>query len=135
MNYDNQLLDDEMLTYYAWHKSDGIANLNPDNSSRATTAVGVAIAELTVGRLVVENNPILTITNKDTGKIVLSIPLIDYLVLVKGNYNKNMTDQEYLDRQDEYSMTFFLDENDNWASSTIFINGWHIVNQEIDDIL
>lgn len=135
MNYDNQLLDDETLTYYAWHKSDGVADLTPANPSRAITAVGVAIAELTVGRLVVEKNPTLTITNKETGEKVLSIPLIDYLVLVKGNYNKNMTDQEYLDRQDEYNMTFFLDENDNWASSTIYINGWHIVNQEVDDTL
>lgn len=135
MNYDNRLLDDETLTYYAWHKSDGIADLDPANTSRATTAVGVAIAELTVGRLVVEKNPILTITNKETGKKVLSIPLIDYLVLVKGNYNRAMSDQEYLDRQDEYSMTFFLDENDNWASSTIYINGWHVVNQEVNDTL
>ena len=135
MNYDNNLLEDETLTYYAWHKSDGVADLNPESGSRATTAVGVAMAELTVGRLVVENRPILTITNKETGKEVLSIPLIDYLVLVKGNYNKNMSNQEYLDRQDEYSMTFFLDENDNWASSAIYINSWRVVLQNVDDVL
>jgi hypothetical protein len=32
-----------------------------------------------------------------------------------------MSDQEYLDRQDEYSMTFFLDEGE-WVSSYILIN-------------
>ena len=25
-----------------------------------------------------------------------------------------MTDQEYLDRQDDYSITFILDRNNNW---------------------
>lgn len=136
MNYDNKLLEDETLTYYAWHKSDGVAELNPQNGTRAaTTNVGVALAELTVGRLVVENKPVLTITNKETGEKVLAIPLIDYLVLVKGNYNRNMSDQEYLDRQDEYSMTFFLDENDNWASSAIYINSWRVVLQNVGDTL
>lgn len=135
MNYDNRLLEDETLTYYAWHKSDGKAELDPQDNTRATTTVGVALAELTVGRLVVDNRPILTITNKETGEKVLSIPLIDYLVLVKGNYNRNMSDQEYLDRQDEYSMTFFLDENDHWASSAIYINSWRVVLQNVDDTL
>ncbi|WP_455671727.1 FimB/Mfa2 family fimbrial subunit, partial [Phocaeicola sp.] len=59
MNYDNALMDDDELTYYAWRKDAGVADMNEDGT-RATTAVGVAIAELTVGRLVEANNPILT---------------------------------------------------------------------------
>lgn len=130
MNYENKLLDDEKLTYYAWHTESGSADMNAEGS-RATTAVGVAIAELTVGRLVKENKPVLSITN-DKGEKVLSIPLIDYALLVKGYYNREMDDQEYLDRQDEYNMTFFLDENDRWASSSIIINGWKVVFNESD---
>lgn len=134
MNYDNNLLEDDTLTYYAWHKSDGVADMD-NRGARTTTSVGVALAELTVGRLVVENNPTLIVTNKETGKEVIRIPLIKYLVMVKGNYNKNMSDQEYLDRQDEYTMTFFLDENDNWASSAIYVNSWRVVPQDVDDTL
>lgn len=130
MNYDNTLLKDEKLTYYAWHTDQGSADLG-DGSTRAATSVGVAIAELTVGRLVVANRPILSIFNQD-GEKVLSIPLIDYALLVKGNYNRSMTDQEYLDRQDEYNMTFFLDSNDRWVSSSIIINGWKVVLGEAD---
>ena len=59
-------------------------------------------------------------------KVVLSIPLIDYALLVKGNYNKAMSNQDYLDRQDEYTMTFFLDEGE-WVSSVIYINSWRVV--------
>ena len=86
----------------------------------------------TVGRLMLENNPILTITN-DKGEKVLSIPLIDYALLVKGHYNRQMDNQEYLDRQDEYNMTFFLDEDDHWVSSYIIINSWKVVlnNEEL----
>lgn len=126
MNYDNKLLDDEQLTYYAWRTDSGTADMGNTDGTRAATSVGVAIAELTVGRLVVENKPVLTIAN-EKGEKVLSIPLIDYALLVKGYYNREMTDQEYLDRQDEYNMTFFLDENDRWASSSIIINSWKVV--------
>ncbi len=128
MDYDNQLLKDEQLTYYAWRTDDGVAEMNPDGS-RAVSSIGVAIAELTVGRLVLENNPVLTITNQD-GEKVLSIPLIDYALLVKGHYNRDMNNQEYLDRQDEYNMTFFLDENDRWIDSYIIINSWKVVLNE-----
>ncbi len=130
MNYDNSLKDDEELTYYAWHTDSGIADMDTDDS-RATTAVGVAIAELTVGRLVEENKPVLTIAN-DKGEKVLSIPLIDYALLVKGHYNREMSNQEYLDRQDEYNMTFFLDENDQWISSSIIINSWKVVLDDVE---
>ena len=130
MDYDNSLLEDEKLTYYAWRTDGGVAELNADGS-RAQTSIGVAIAELTVGRLVMENNPILTISN-DKGEKVLSIPLIDYALLVKGYYNRHMDDQEYLDRQDEFNMTFFLDENDNWFNSYIIINSWKVVLNNTD---
>ena len=130
MNYDNKLLDDEPLTYYAWHTDSGTAEMD-ESGARTTTSVSVAVAELTVGRLVMENKPILTITNKE-GEKVLSIPLIDYALLVKGYYNREMTDQEYLDRQDQYNMTFFLDENDQWASSSIIINSWKVVLDNVD---
>lgn len=130
MNYDNNLLKDEKLTYYAWHTDQGSADIE-DVNSRSTTSVGVAIAELTVGRLVATNKPVLKIHNKN-GELVLSIPLIDYALLVKGYYNQKMNDQEYLDRQDEYNMTFFLDSNDRWVSSTIIINGWKVVLSDAD---
>ena len=66
-------------------------------------------------------------------KVVLSVPIVDYALLVKGYYKRAMDDQEYLDRQDEYNMTFFLDESGDWVSSTIIVNSWRVVlnNQTI----
>lgn len=102
-------------------------------STKATLTNRVALAEFTVGRLMAANKvkPRLTIFN-DEGEKVLSIPLVDYLLLVKGYYNRSMSDQEYLDRQDDFSLTFFLDKNDQWISSSIIINSWKVVFNNTD---
>ena len=122
MDYDNSLLEDEQLTYYAWHKSSGESELE---GSRAGV-LNMAVAELTVGRLVMENEPVLTITN-DKGVEVLSIPLIDTALLYKRVRYQDMDNQEYLDRQDEYDIALFLDEDDRWIDSYIYINAWKVV--------
>jgi len=133
MNYDNSLLEDEVLTYKAWRTDDGYAGLGDQvEQIEGVTEINVALAELTVARLMTTERPILRITNKETGENVLSIPLVDYALLVKGHYNRDMDDQEYLDRQDEYALTFFLDDNSQWVSSSIIINSWKVVLQNTD---
>ena len=87
---------------------------------------------MTVNRLFTGKNPQLCVLKHETGEKVFQIPLIDYVLLVKGKYNRAMTNQEYLDRQDEYSFIFFLDANNNWLSSHIFINSWRVVLNEKD---
>ena len=132
MKYDNSLMKDEVLTYQAWRTDDGKAGLGDQvETVEGVTEINVAIAELTVARLMTTERPILTITNAE-GKKVLSIPLVDYALLVKGYYNRDMSDQEYLDRQDEYALTFFLDEADEWIASTIIINSWKVVLRDLD---
>lgn len=128
MDTDNSLLTDEEVTYHAWHTESGTAGVE----DRAVTEVSAVIAELTVARLVEGQNPKLVITNNESGEEVVRIPLIDYALLVKGNYNRDMSNQEYLDRQDEYSMTFFLDENKTWMNAYIYINSWKVVLQHSD---
>ncbi|MBR2607299.1 MAG: FimB/Mfa2 family fimbrial subunit [Bacteroidaceae bacterium] len=131
MNYDNSLLDDELIIYKPWSLQTGSADINADiyndEETRDASSVGVAVAEMTTGRLVEGNRPILVVRNLEKGDVVLSVPLIDYALLVKGNYNKDMSNQEYLDRQDEYNMTFFLDEAGRWISSSIIVNSWRVV--------
>ena len=128
MNWDNKLLSDEPVTYYAWHTDSGTAGID-DVDSRTVSSFSAAIAELTTARLVKEKAPRLKVTN-DKGETVFSSPLIDYALLVKGEYNRRMDDQEYLDRQDEYNMVFFLDEGDRWMDAYIYINSWKVVLQE-----
>ena len=124
-DWDNTLLDDEMITYSAWHQSAGSAEVD-DSDVKAVTSVSVALAELTIGRMMAGDSPVLHIRNRETGEDVFRIPVADYALLVKGYYREKMGDQEYLDRQDEYTMTFFLDEGE-WVSSVIYINSWRVV--------
>ena len=64
----------------------------------------------------------------------MRIPLIDYLLLIKGHYG-NMGDQEYLDRQDDYSILFFLDHGKNWyIAGGIYINSWAVVPPQNEDL-
>ena len=72
----------------------------------------------------------MTVYNKK-GEKILSIPLIDYALLVKGSYAA-MDDQEYLDRQDKYDLVFFLDQGDRWMNAYIYINSWKLVLQDTD---
>ena len=129
MNFDNSIMEDEMLTYEAWHTGDGNAELESGQvQQEGVTSINVAIAELSTARLMDELEPILTITTVE-GKQVLSIPLVDCALLYKREKYSNMPNQEYLDREDEYNFTFFLDENNNWISSSIIINSWRVVLQ------
>lgn len=124
LDWDNSLLPDEALCYHAWHTETGFADFD---DSRSTFSA--AIAEFTVSRLVPGLDARLTVSNRDIGEVVLSIPLVEFLVMVKGFYNREMDDAEFLDRQDSYDLTFFLDERDRWISSFIYINSWKVVLQ------
>jgi hypothetical protein len=97
-----------------------------EQTSRTVTEINVALAELTIGRMRAEASPILYIKSRETGEDLVRIPLADYALLVKGYYRQGMSDQEYLDRQDEYTLTLFLDEGE-WVSSYILINSWRVV--------
>lgn len=122
-NWDNAIIRDQMITYSPWHVSTGSADVE---QSRAATTISVALAEHTIGRMSASSSPVLTVKSRETGELVLSFPIAKYALLIKGNYRKDMSDQEYLDRQDEYSMTLFLDEGE-WVSSYIVINSWRVV--------
>ena len=62
MNWDNKLLSDEPVTYYAWHTDSGTAGID-DVDSRTVSSFSAAIAELTTARLVKEKAPRLKVTN------------------------------------------------------------------------
>ena len=129
LDWNNEVLANQMLTYKPWSVTSGVADVNPDYGTNATRAdqVSVVVAEFTTSRLIDGQSPILTIYNIEENERVLSIPVADYALLVKGNYNAQMSNQEYLDRQDEYNMTFFLDEDGRWLSASIIVNSWRVV--------
>lgn len=77
----------------------------------------------------------LTITGRE-GATVARIPVIDYALLAKDYYEEEykhkMTDQEFLDREDDYVITLFLDEHNRWISSQILIHSWRVVLSDVE---
>lgn len=130
LDYDNSLLADDELSYSAWSKYEGMAGVNGNTDEQ--TSVSAVLAELTTCRLVKGHQMRLHVYEHSTGRSIINIPLIDYALLVKGNYLSRMDDQEYLDRQDSYSLVFFLDEKANWLATTIYINSWRVVLSNSD---
>jgi len=143
MAYDNNLLPDEMITYRPYKTTSGMVGLGLDDypepghdakragSSRAITPVKVAIADITIARLMENRRTYLTIETTD-GKVSAHVSLTDYALKLKDGYEEEMSDQEYLDRQDEYALVFFLDEDRTWIGTSIVINSWRIVLNKVD---
>lgn len=143
MEWNNLLRPEETITYRPWNVTPISANISPDDESGSVQTTGTrtgteytgVMAEFTTSRLVESHRKTarLVVRNlaADKDKTIFSVKLIDFLLMVKGEYNRRMTDQEYLDRQDAFDLVFFLDEGHKWASTTIFINSWRVV---LDDI-
>ncbi len=130
MNYDNSLLPDEEITYRPWATRSGVSEgFVPEGMIQAKFSA--AIADFTVGRMMADRKMYLTITRHSDGGLVAKVPVIDYALMVKANYG-DMPDQEYLDRQDHYSMVFFLDDGLRWLNTMIYINAWHVVLSDHD---
>lgn len=132
MDWDNTVLADETVTYYDWYKEAVYTDFEYDSGdhvSQSKVRYSGVFAELTIPRMMTNHEPRLTVTNNDTHETVFSIPLIDYVLLVKGYDNREMDNQEYLDRQDVYDMVFFLDKDNCWIDTHIYINSWKVVVQ------
>ena len=105
----------------------------PDGS-RTVTSVSSVIAQIDLARLVKEGHaPELTVACKDKPEPLFRLPLIDLLLCAKGDVPYAEEDQDYLDRQDNYNLIFFIDDENGWyAKGGIWINSWHVMRQSSD---
>jgi len=140
MDWDNTVMPDEPLRYYAHTVTSGYAGLDvPDytgdgkgNESRAVTAVSCAVADFKVSRITPQKRNVVRIYNRNERSLVAAIPIADYAVMTKGQHS-HLSNADYLDYRDDYSMVLFLDENNRWISTQIIINSWHLVLQDYGD--
>lgn len=150
MDWDNSLMPDQRISYYAWHTRSGTAGIETPETPGSVGSFSAVIAELTTARLMArdrttaapaapqivpgdklpkDNKMRLTVVNNLTGEVILTLPLVDYALLVKGENVRDMDDQEFLDRMDEYVLLFVLDEGMRWVSMTVNIHSWKLVIQ------
>lgn len=130
LNWENQVVGSTPFEYKPW----GITAISSDRQEASVsgsvdvTPITGIFTEMTVGRLMVDRKPILVVHRKSDDKDIIRIDLINYLLLVKGSYPFNWTDQQYLDCIDRFSLTFFVDAGINWYTAAgININGWKVV--------
>lgn len=106
MDYDNSLLEDPKIDYLLYYTEN--VNIVQDTTAGATVSSQfVAVAELNTMRLMDGENYRLIIRHHGWDKDVLNVNLNNYLLLTKMEGHR-ISAQEYLDRQDEYSIVFFL---------------------------
>lgn len=136
MAWDNSLIGDAVVDYLPWDQVSDQMELTDDDGN-ITYNKGL-IADLSVGRLMASQSgqTFLTIGKNDgSGDIVAKVPLIQYALLVKAYYEEayghTMTDQDFLDREDEYALTFFLYKG-KWLSSYIYINSWRVILKQYE---
>lgn len=131
MAWNNSLVGNTTIEYQPWNMETdilGVANIN----GQQVEYTGV-IADLSTCRLMANqtDNIYLNVLRKEDGKLLFKVPLIQYSLTTKSYYEMayghSMSDQEFLDREDEYLMTFFLDENMNWMYAVIDILQWRVV--------
>ena len=137
MACDNSLLTDEQIEYRPWSLRNGtldVATSRADDEGPSDgKEAGFLIAELSTARLMADHDCRINIVDKQEGRTVFSIPLIQWALMLRSANHASMGDQEYLDREDEYNLMVFLaDSKESWMAMEIVINGWHIINNETE---
>ena len=117
----NNLVPNGTITYRPW--SQGIAKPQLDTKADEE-GPSANYAEFSTSRFYIHNQNRLVIKSKENENPTVDIPLNEYLLMLKSMQFENMSSQEFLDRQSDWSLIFFLDQRYRWINTHIFVNGW-----------
>ena len=122
LDFDNSLMSGPVVYYYPWAHNSGYLDPSDDG-------LNYIKFELSTNRLMADQNPIITIIDKETGASIYSIPIVQWAKVLRSEQNMSMTDQEYLDREHEYTIMLYLvgnEESGGWKAASIVINGYEM---------
>ena len=117
----NDLIDNGVVRYTPW--AQGQASTGVIEGGKEAI---VAYAEFSTSRLMTKNAPRLVIKRKKDGTEIIDIPLNNYLLLLKSELYAEMDPQEFLDRESEWSLIFFLRSDYSWLRTYIKVNDWTV---------
>ena len=117
------------VTYTPWSTLYGETTNAPLAGGRASDRIrSTLLWELSTSRLMQNGKAYLDIVRNEDNVTIVHVPLIEYFLLEKGSRFDEFSEQEYLDRRDDYTAMFFIDENNNWyVAAGVYINNWAIV--------
>ena len=120
-NFDNDVIPTtEGITYAPYYTGEATPGL-----TESGTPITLAAAEFSLSRLMAGNNARLTINNANNGTTVLSVPIINYLLLLRSQQFATMGNQEFLDREHRWNVILFL-EHGRWVDTHIVVNDWNV---------
>ena len=139
LEYDNSPRRTDPITYKPWYQDSDELGIGRPEAGGGLQYVSGVYADLTTSRLMAarKDETILTIRNRNTQEIIAQVPVLHYALLSRKYYeeaygHKMADDQEFLDREDEYVLTFFL-VNGKWTEDMgIMIHSWRIVRHDYD---
>lgn len=140
MAYDNSLVASGLVDYRPWNLGNNIVDTDDDSESatRGTAEYYGIIADMSTCRMMADRQNeelYLSVVYTEDGapQEIIRVPAMQYVLLTKKYceeaYGHKLSDQEFLDRQDEYTMTFFLDENMRWTHVVIEVLTWRVVRR------
>lgn len=116
-----QVLSDDILTY------------TPYYSEQIQGTGGIAV-ELNTLRLLTDQEQRLIITERASGEELLNVDLCTLLLQTKFYANNKLSNQEFLDREDRYTVIFAFDgrpvTRETFLAVNLWINGWLIREQD-----
>lgn len=129
MDFDNSILSDENLTYFAHDQYSAPVEWERTDTRGRASVVSTAGAwgHLRTARLMNDRKAYVKVYNKDKD-LVASVNLTSLASHL--GYKYGLDEQQYLDYCDDYNVVFLLDDNGRWSNATIYINSWKIVLQD-----
>lgn len=128
----NNIVPFGIVRYHSWSSTLLATEKNETKSEVVPTGM---MTENTTGRIMAATDMRLRVIRMHDNEPIINLNLPNYLVRVKGHYNKKYSDQEYLDRMDQHTLSFFIDADMNWYTAMgININGWTVVPDQNDDL-
>lgn len=133
LSWQNQPVGDNPFTYRAWSQTLLESERPETKAGEETGNVTGLLAELTTSRLMADSHPMLVVHRQWDDTDIIRLDLIKLLMLVRGHFPYG--GQEYLDRVDRYTMSFFVDADLNWYTAMgISILGWKVVPPQDMDL-
>lgn len=116
----NNVVSKGLVHYTPWAEGHSVVG-SWDNHE---TNVNVVHAEMSTSRITTGTEPRLHVWHVEKEELIIDIPLKEYLLLLKSDLYSDMGAQEYLDRESEWSLIFFLDSGLRWVNTRVVINDW-----------
>lgn len=139
--HDNTIKSDEDIEFRPWHLRSGMVDIGGRTKDSGDENLNYFMAELSTSRLMADRDPRVNIIDNATGKIVYSIPIVQWATTFRSQQYKDSNNnihvisdnQEYLDRESDYDVMLYLDNGEEgWVAASIYINSWKVVLQGAD---